>query len=88
MTDRLDPHRLGGLVCQNPRMNVVVEPIQNQTTEELLRAAVVALAILEESRRARLGVLERAYWMLIDALAILPAAVAVVVFVLFVVGRI
>lgn len=79
MTDRDGVYFFGGLVCQNPKMNVVLEPIQNQTTEELLAEALTVIASLDASRRASFGFFESAYWVVMDALALAPLIVAAAV---------
>ncbi len=81
MTDRDGVYFFGGLVCQSPRMNVALEPIQNQTTEELLAEALTAIASLDASRRASFGFLESTCWVVMDALTLAPLIVAAAVFV-------
>lgn len=81
MTDRDGVYFFGGLACQNPKMNVVLEPIQNQTTEELLAEALTAIALLDAARRASFGFFGSAYWVVMDALALAPLIVAAAVFV-------
>lgn len=80
MSNTLESYAFGGLACQNPRMNVVLEPIQNQTTEELLAEALTAIASLDAARRASLGFFESACWVVMDALTLAPLIAAAAVF--------